>query len=429
MWSRRSELFASLFLIGFGIFLIALDLYKNLDFSSESTRPLKSFVPDLLSSKEKNISQSSPDNFTKPFTTKKEKSFLSALISYGLDKKSSQQISTLLRTLFKTSVTKKGDLFCLNYIKNLNDPSLTLQKIIYISASGKKVAFFRSEEEDTIFKLEYVPYTLSTKLFYFKGSIKKSIYSEALKVGMNQKNLGDLIQLLSYSLDLQRSVPAQSQFEVLIEKKYDEETGFLDRGTLIFSGLETPKIKLKFYRYDLKDSTADYFDEKGHGVKKALLQTPIKGGKINSGFGNRKHPILGFTRFHKGVDFKAPKGTPVWAAGDGFVRKIGYLGSYGNYVLLQHSGLYSTAYAHLSRYEKSLKKGAHVKQGQIIGYVGSTGRATGPHLHYEVLFKNGQINPKTLKMPSQKNLTGNTLKNFTAYRKIIDQKILFFKYR
>ena len=165
---------------------------------------------------------------------------------------------------------------------------------------------------------------------------------------------------------------------------------------------------------------ADYYNERGESVRKALLKTPIDGARLTSGFGSRMHPILGYSAFHKGVDFGAPSGTPIQAAGDGVVEMSGWFGGYGNYVRLKHNGEYSTAYAHLSRYAPGIKEGARVKQGQIVGYVGTTGRSTGAHLHYEVLRRGAQINPMGVKFPTGRKLDGIELVAFKRIRGEVD---------
>ena len=170
--------------------------------------------------------------------------------------------------------------------------------------------------------------------------------------------------------------------------------------------------KNRLYRYKTRDGFTDYYNSKGQSVRKALLRTPIDGARISSGFGKRRHPILGYTRMHKGLDFAARRGTPVYAAGDGFVEYAGRKGSYGKYIRLRHNGSFKTAYAHMHRYARGIRNGRRVHQGQIIGYVGSTGRSTGPHLHYEV-HKNGrQVNPRSIKLPAGRNLTGHELRAF-----------------
>ena len=175
------------------------------------------------------------------------------------------------------------------------------------------------------------------------------------------------------------------------------------------------------YRFVDRDGMADFYNEKGESLRKALLKTPIDGARLTSGFGNRMHPILGYSAFHKGVDFAAPTGTPIQAAGDGVIEQRNWNGSYGNYVRIRHSAEYATAYAHLSRFAAGLKEGARVRQGQVIGFVGSTGRSTGPHLHYEILRRGAQVNPVNVKFPTGRKLDGIDLTRFRFARTETDR--------
>ena len=197
----------------------------------------------------------------------------------------------------------------------------------------------------------------------------------------------------------------------------------MDPGSVVYAALTTKSGIERIYRYAPQENDVEYFDEKGQGIRKALLKTPIRGARISSRFGMRRHPIQGYNKMHRGIDFAAPRGTPVYAAGNGYIKKRGYLGSYGNYILLYHSPDYATAYAHLSRFAKNQKKGTRVKQGDIIGYVGTTGRSTAPHLHYEVHYRKKQVNPHKIKMPSQRNLSGAQKENFSAHVKLIHSQV------
>ncbi|MBC7908841.1 MAG: M23 family metallopeptidase, partial [Rhodospirillaceae bacterium] len=191
-------------------------------------------------------------------------------------------------------------------------------------------------------------------------------------------------------------------------------------GDMLFASIYLGGRPISMYRHETEGGTVEYFNEKGESIKKALLKTPVDGAKITSGFGMRNHPILGFTKMHKGVDFGVPTGTPIQAAGDGVVEMAGFNGAYGNYVRLRHGSGYGTAYAHMSRIAQGLKTGKHVSQGQIIGFVGSTGRSTGAHLHYEVLQGNAQLNPLSVKMPTNVKLAGRDMDRFRMTKRETD---------
>jgi len=185
---------------------------------------------------------------------------------------------------------------------------------------------------------------------------------------------------------------------------------------------------LEYFQFKTEDGFFDYFNRQGKNVKKSILKTPIDGARLSSNFGMRKHPILGYSKMHKGVDFAAPKGTPIYAGGNGVIEYAGYNGGYGKYIRIRHNNAYKTVYGHLSGFKKGISKGKRVNQGDIIGYVGSTGNSTGSHLHYEILFQNKQINPMKMKLPSGKILSGSELKRFKDEVKVIYAKYLFTQF-
>jgi murein DD-endopeptidase MepM/ murein hydrolase activator NlpD len=191
-------------------------------------------------------------------------------------------------------------------------------------------------------------------------------------------------------------------------------------GKILYASLVTSGKTHALYRFTSPvDGSIDYYDERGQSAKKFLMRTPVDGARLSSGYGMRFHPILGYSKMHKGVDFAAPRGTPVMAAGQGTVDYASRYGSYGNYIRISHGNGYKTAYAHLNSFARGIKKGAHVRQGQIIGYVGTTGRSTGPHLHYEVLVANKQVNPMSIRVPTGRKLAGSELASFAAARTAI----------
>lgn len=254
------------------------------------------------------------------------------------------------------------------------------------------------------------------------GRIDSSLYEAALAAEVPNGVLIEAIKALSFDIDFQRDLQPGDSFEVLYENLVDEEgrplkTGALDYVELVSSGKAT-----RLYRFTPSSGFTDYFDEKGRSVRKTLMRTPIDGARLSSGFGLRRHPILGYTKMHKGVDFAAPTGTPIYAAGNGTVELAGRNGGYGNYIRLRHSGTYKTAYAHLSKIAKGVRQGARVRQGEVIGYVGTTGRSTGPHLHYEVMVDSKQVNPGSIKLPAGETLEGKELKAFAELRRDIDRR-------
>ncbi len=232
----------------------------------------------------------------------------------------------------------------------------------------------------------------------------------------------EVIRAFSYDVDFQRDFQPGDKFEI-VYKRYMNEAGDLAKsGDIDFASLTLSGRELKLYRYALPDGRVDWFNPKGDSVRKALLRTPIDGARITSGFGVRMHPILGYSLMHKGIDFGAPMGTPIFAAGDGVIAQIGPAPGFGNYIRIKHNATYATAYGHISRFAGGLHSGSRVKQGQVIAYVGMTGRATGPHLHFEVLINGKQINPQSIKLPTGEKLQGKQLKQFLAYAANLDRQ-------
>ncbi len=261
---------------------------------------------------------------------------------------------------------------------------------------------------------------VTRQVAHYSGTIKSSLFESATAAGVPAPVIIAMIKVLSYDVDFQRDIQSGDAFEVMFEGWYDTKGKLVRHGDLLYAGLDLSGSEITLYRYQDGQGVADYFNGKGESVKKALLKTPVDGAKITSGFGMRHHPILGFSKMHKGIDFGVPPGTPIQAAGDGTIEMAGPNGAYGNYVRLRHSSGFATAYAHMSRIAQGVHTGRRVMQGQIIGFVGSTGRSTGPHLHYEVLVGNAQVNPMSIKVPTGVKLAGRELDRFQQYKRQSD---------
>lgn len=244
------------------------------------------------------------------------------------------------------------------------------------------------------------------------GRIDSSLFAAAERVGVPRPILLDMIKVFSFDVDFQRDVREGDEFELLFERYFDENGHFVAEGNLLYAALTVNGTTLRVYRHPTPDGEADYFNERGESVKKAMMRTPIDGARLSSVFGMRNHPMLGFSRMHRGIDFAAPQGTPIMAAGDGVVDLAERNGAYGNYMRIRHNSEFASAYAHMSRFAHGVRRGVRVRQGQIIGYVGATGLATGPHLHYEVLRGGQQMNPLNIKMPAHSKLAGADFAKF-----------------
>lgn len=257
-----------------------------------------------------------------------------------------------------------------------------------------------------------------------QGAVTSSLYEAGLQAGIPATVMVEMIRIFSFDVDFQREIQPGDSFDVFFERFVDGEGRAAKSGALTFASMTLSGKRHAVYRFVDRDGQVDYYNDRGESVRKALLKTPIDGARLTSGFGNRMHPILGYSAFHKGVDFGAPSGTPIQAAGDGIVEQKGWNGGYGNYLRIRHAGgEYATAYAHLSRFASGIADGARVRQGQIIGYVGSTGRSTGPHLHYEILRRGAQVNPVNVKFPTGRKLDGVDLTRFRHARAETDRQM------
>jgi len=234
----------------------------------------------------------------------------------------------------------------------------------------------------------------------------------------------EMIRLFSHSVDFQRDIRSGDSFDVYYSRKYDEDGEPVMMGDVLYASMTTRGRERALYRFTTPDDgLTDYYDEDGQSMRSFLMRTPIDGARISSSFGPRRHPVLGYNRMHKGTDFAAPTGTPIYAAGNGTVVRASRYGSYGNYVRIRHANGYETAYAHLNGYGPGIRSGVRVEQGQIIGYVGATGRVTGAHLHYEVLYNDEQVNPQTIDLPSGRRLEGDVLEAFNEERAHIEAQM------
>ena len=263
---------------------------------------------------------------------------------------------------------------------------------------------------------EEIQKALTTGSVRASGTINASLFVDGANAGIPAQIIVEMIRMFSYSIDFQREIQPGDTFEVYFDRKYDETGLPVKEGQIAYASLTINNKSYKLWRFESQSGGWDYFDEKGNSMKKFLMKTPIDGARISSGFGKRRHPILGYSKMHSGVDFAAPKGTPIYAAGDGVVKVAGWQGGYGKFVELRHANNYNTAYGHMNAIAKGIKPGVRVRQGQVIGYVGTTGRSTGPHLHYEIRIAGKKVNPLGVKMATGVKLSGKELAAFQETR-------------
>lgn len=299
------------------------------------------------------------------------------------------------------------------------DEDARLAGLAFRSEPGATVTVNRTQ--DGAFTAREVMMPLTFEIARIAAPVETSLYASALDLGATDREVAALADAFAYDVDFQRDVRAGDNFELVFERFYDDEGNTVRTGELLFVSLESRRGPREFYSFLAPgDSRPDWYDAEGKSARRFLMKTPINGARLSSGFGMRRHPVLGYSRMHRGTDFAARTGTPILAAGDGTVLRANRFGTYGNYVRIRHANGYETAYAHMSRFARGIRAGARVRQGDVIGYVGNTGRSTGPHLHYEVLRNGRQINPMTLSVANGRNLTGRDLELFMIERARID---------
>ena len=302
-------------------------------------------------------------------------------------------------------------------LDNLNNGNIVNFKI---ETDKKNEILFTRSNEENIFKTKKIKKNFTKSLAYKETVILDSLYNSAINLGIKPNIILEFARLYGFQIDFQRDVWKNDSFQIIYEQFTNEDNVVVDTGEIIFANLNLQNTDYQLYKFEYEENKIDYFDENGKSIRKTLMKTPINGARLSSSYGKRKHPILGYTKMHTGTDFAAPKGTPIMASGDGKVIKAGWCGGGGNCVKIKHNSTYQTVYAHMSKFGRGIKKGVRVKQGQVIGYVGSTGMSTGPHLHYEVIENGKKINSQKLKLPSGKILKGSSRKNFEVAKIKID---------
>jgi len=282
----------------------------------------------------------------------------------------------------------------------------------------KKIQLIRNLDTD-IFEKKIIVTNLNKKIVFKEGRITQSLYKTAIDLNVQPNIIIEFARIYGFQVDFQRDIRKDDNFQIMYEVFQDDNGKVFETGNIIFADLKLSGINNSLYYFDKKRSEGHY-DQNGRSVEKALMKTPINGARLSSAFGMRKHPIDGYNKMHKGTDFAAPMGTPIMASGSGIITRARWCGGGGNCVKIKHNSTYETIYAHMKNFARGIKEGARVKQGQIIGYVGSTGKSTGPHLHYEVVENGKKINSQKLNLPSGKILRGEDRKNFEVAKIKLD---------
>ena len=300
----------------------------------------------------------------------------------------------------------------------IDQTSSVIKEFIFQTSNTEKIYLTREKETDK-FDQKILVTKLNKNIFYDESIILESLYKSASNQKIPASIIIEFARIYGFQIDFQRDIRKRDSFQIMYEVFLDDKKNIIETGNVLYANLKLSGEDNSLYYFDSKKNEGHY-DKSGKSVQKALMKTPINGARLSSSFGMRKHPIDGFNKMHKGTDFAAPMGTPIMASGNGVIKRAGWCGGGGNCVVIKHNSTYQTVYAHMSKFAKGIRKGTRVKQGQTIGFVGSTGKSTGPHLHYEVLVNGKRINSQTLKLPSGKILKGNERKVFETKRIKLD---------
>ena len=345
---------------------------------------------------------------------KSGETFDKILESYSIEKSEIIKIKNSLKKKINLNRLKTKQIINFNLDKTNNK----IEEFTYQVSNTQKIYLKRNIKDDN-FSEEIVLIKLDKKIIYKEDLITQSLYRTAIDQKIPANTIVEFARIYGFQVDFQRDIRKNDKFQIMYEIYLNEKKEVIETGEILFANLNLSGQDNNLYYFDNKGSEGHY-DKNGKSVKKALMKTPINGARLSSPFGMRKHPIDGYNKMHRGTDFAAPMGTPIMASGDGVIKKAGWCGGGGNCVKIKHNSTYQTIYAHMSKFARGIKPGVRVKQGQIIGYVGSTGKSTGPHLHYEVIVNGKKVNSQKLKLPSGKILKGEERKLFETKKIKLD---------
>ena len=343
--------------------------------------------------------------------------FISTLKRTNLSDKEIDQLIIAAEDSMKTNQLRIGTR--IEIISELIKEKRIVKEVLIYPDNEEKISVLRIDDK---FIVRKDVKTLYSELVFHEVDIDKSIYSSLKNINVPDNIIMSFVQLFSFDIDFQRDIRNKNQIRILFEQFKDKDDDLIKTGSIFFAEIVLTKDAYELYKFE-DNNDIEYFNSDGKSATKALMKTPINGARLSSAYGMRKHPILGYNKKHMGVDFAAPTGTPIMAAGTGHIEYVGTNGGAGKYIRIKHLNGYKTSYSHLSSYASGMQKNVRVKQGQTIGYVGSTGLSTGPHLHYEVIFNGEKINPMKMKLPSGKKLKGTSLNNFLAEKDRINNEI------
>ena len=349
----------------------------------------------------------------KTIVIKKGQSLNSILSEAGASQKEIFNISKILRQYISLKKINTNQIF--EVLTNKDN-----REIIRLTVNLDNINSLHIFKQDNKFVANKIEKILYKKTVLGEGLIKSSLFQAAQKENIEAEVVVDFARIFGFEIDFQRDIRKNDIFQIVYDKYVDDDGELQKNGKIIYAYMKNKGRVIALYRFVDQKGIPGYYQTNGKSIEKALMKTPINGARLSSTYGMRKHPILGYNKMHRGTDFAAPKGTPIMASGSGIIEMAKWNGAYGKYIRIRHNSKYKTAYAHLNGYARGIKRGAKVRQGQIIGYVGSTGRSTGPHLHYEVLVNGKRINSQRLKLPSGRTLRGEDRKKFEISRIKID---------
>ncbi|MDA9687567.1 M23 family metallopeptidase [Candidatus Pelagibacter sp.] len=349
----------------------------------------------------------SPEYINIDHKISKNETFNKILEKYLIPNNEIKKIKRILKKDINLNNLKMNQIIKITIDQSVNKK---VTKFLFPVSRTKKIQLTRNLETDKFVK-KIIITNLNKRIIFKEGKISQSLYKAAVDLNVKPNIIIEFARIYGFQVDFQRDLRKNDSFQIMHEVFEDDKGKVYETGNIIFANLKLSGIGNSFYYFGKKGSEGHY-DENGKSVKKALMKTPINGARLSSKFGMRKHPIDGYNKMHKGTDFAAPVNTPIMASGDGVITRAKWCGGGGNCIKIKHNSTYQTVYAHMSKFASGIKVGIRVKQGQIIGFVGSTGKSTGPHLHYEVIENGKKINSQTLKLPSGKILKGKTRELF-----------------
>ena len=331
----------------------------------------------------------------------KNETFDKILSQYSISKSEIIKVKEVLGTGVNLNNLKTNQILKITIDQSNN---LKVTNFLFPISRTEKIKLTRNLDTD-LFERKKIITNLNRRIIFKEGKIFQSLYKTAIDLNVQPSIVIEFARIYGFQVDFQRDIRKNDNFQIMYEVFEDDNGKVFETGNVIFANLKLSGINNSFYHFSKRGSEG-YSDKNGKSVKKALMKTPINGARLSSAFGMRKHPIDGYNKMHKGTDFAAPLGTPIMASGDGVITSAKWCGGGGNCIKVKHNSTYQTIYAHMLKFANGIKTGVRIKQGQVIGYVGSTGNSTGPHLHYEVIANGKKINSQTLKLPSGKTLSG-----------------------